>query len=281
MECKFWGTRGSIAAPGKDTIVYGGNTTCLEITLETGRKLVIDAGTGIRPLGEHLLAQEEKVEILLLLTHIHWDHVLGFLFFDPIFESDAKISVDGCPACMKGLTSIFATKRGDGNFPVKFEDLTAEIQYLDTLGHGPMDVDGVIIDTIPLHHPQGGLGFRFREGEKTLIFITDNELTEDAWKGRHPDDYAEFCRDADILIHDAQFTPEEIDKRRGWGHSDYRSALALAQKACVKKLMLFHHDPSRTDQGMASIEATCKDLVLRNNSQIEVVAAREGTQFSL
>jgi len=281
MECKFWGTRGSIAVPGKDTTVYGGNTTCLEITLESGRKVIIDAGTGIRALGEHLLAQEKRVDILLLLTHIHWDHVLGFLFFRPIFEPASKISIDGFPTCMRGLTSIFATKRGDGFFPVKFEDLKAQIQYLDTLRHGPMDVDGVIIDTVPLHHPQGGYGFRFREGKKSLVFITDNELTEDVWKGRHPDDYVEFCKDVDILIHDAQFTPEEVGERRGWGHSDYGAALELAQKAYVKRLILFHHDPSRTDQKLASIEAKCRDLAAGNNSQIEVVAAREGTQFPL
>ncbi len=281
MKYKFWGTRGSIAVPGKDTTVYGGNTTCVEITLKSGRKVIIDAGTGIRALGEHLSAREKRVDILLLLTHIHWDHVLGFLFFGPIFDSTAKISIDGYPTCMKGLTSIFATKRSDGFFPVRFEELKAQIQYLDTLSQGPMDVDGVTIDTIPLQHPQGGFGFRFVEGKKTLVFITDNELTKDAWKGRHPDDYVEFCKDADVLIHDAQFTPEEISGHRGWGHSDYGAALELAQSAYVKRLILFHHEPSRKDRELASIESKCKDLTKKDNLQVEVVAAREGSQFSL
>lgn len=281
MKCKFWGTRGSIAVPGKDTTVYGGNTTCLEITLDSGRKIILDAGTGIRALGDNLLAKKENVDVTLLLTHIHWDHVLGFLFFDPIFEPTAKISIDGFSTCMKGLTSIFATKRGDGFFPVKFEELKARIQHLDALRHGPMDVDGVVIDTVLLQHPQGGFGFRFREGKKTLVFITDNELTEDAWDGRHPDDYAVFCKDVDILIHDAQFLPEEVVKCRGWGHSDYRATLELAQKAYVKKLILFHHDPSRTDEELASIEKICQDLASRHDSQVDVSIAREGTHFFL
>jgi len=113
MKVKFWGTRGSIAVPGKDTIIYGGNTCCVEIDLECGKKVIIDAGTGIRPLGDRMIAQEEKVEIHLLLTHAHWDHLQGFPFFDPIFNPATKIHVDGTPACMKGLRAIFDNNMGD------------------------------------------------------------------------------------------------------------------------------------------------------------------------
>ncbi len=281
MNCRFWGTRGSIAVPGKDTVIYGGNTTCLEITLNSGRGVVIDAGTGIRALGEYLASLDKGVDILLLFTHIHWDHVLGFLFFGPIYEPSSKITIGGFPTCMKGLKAIFANKMGDGFFPVKFDDLKAQIEYLDALSHGPLDIDGTLIDTIPLQHPQGGYGFRFREGKKTLVFITDNELTAEAWMGRHPDDYVEFCKGADILIHDAQFTPEEVAEHRGWGHTDYVSAFGLAQKASVKRLVLFHHDPARKDRELSSIETRCGNLASGNNSLIKVEAAREGTEISL
>lgn len=281
MKCKFWGTRGSIPVPGKETTLYGGNTTCLEITLGSGRKVIIDAGTGIRVLGEHLSSLDRGLDLLILFTHIHWDHVLGFLFFAPIFDPSAKISIDGFPTCMKGLKAIFATRGGNGFFPVKFEDLKAQIRHLDTLSHAPLNIEGAVIDTVPLQHPQGGFGFRFREGKKTLVFITDNELTEEVWSERHPDDYVKFCIDADILIHDAQFTPEEIMERRGWGHSDYLSALELAQKAHARRLILFHHNPPRKDQELASIEAKCRELAQRKNIQIQIEAAREGTQVSL
>ena len=112
MKVKFWGTRGSISVPGKDTIVYGGNTTCLEITLEGGRKVIVDAGTGIRPLGRQICEMEEDVDIHLLITHIHWDHVLGFPFFDPVYDPTSKIAIDGFPACIKGLKIPFDNRMG-------------------------------------------------------------------------------------------------------------------------------------------------------------------------
>ena len=203
MKVRFWGTRGSIPVPGKDTINYGGNTTCAEVTLESGTRVIIDSGTGIRALGDHLSSEGKAVNIHLLITHIHWDHVAGFPFFAPIHDPSTKISVDGFPTCMKGLKIPFDNKMSDGFFPVKFEDLKAEINFLDKLNHGPLEIDGVVIDTIPLQHPQGGFGFRFRDGKNTVVFLTDNELTKEALREKSPEDYVSFCKNADILVHDA------------------------------------------------------------------------------
>ena len=281
MKVKFWGTRGSIAVPGRDTIVYGGNTTCLEITLEGGRKVIVDAGTGIRPLGRQLCDMEEDVDIHLLITHIHWDHVLGFPFFDPVYDSTSKIAIDGSPACIKGLKIPFENRMGDGFWPIKFDDLKAQIRYLDSLSHGPLRIDNAVIDTIPLQHPQGGVGFRFRDGEKTLVFLTDNELREDAWSGRNPNDYVRFCKDADILIHDAQYTPEEWKIRKGWGHTDYVTTLRMAIEANVQRLLLFHHDPSRKDPDLSAIETHCNDLAREMNVDMVIDAAREGSELTI
>ena len=281
MKIRFWGTRGSIPVPGKDTTIFGGNTTCLEITLESGRVIIIDSGTGIRPLGQQLIAGGEKVDINLLITHIHWDHVWGFPFFDPIYESTSKITIDGFPTCIKGLRATFDNKMGDGFFPIKFDDLKAEIRYLDTLSHGPLKIDSVVVESIPLQHPQGGFGFRFREGKRTLVFITDNELKEDARPGRLPKKYIEFCKNADILIHDAQYTPEEREKRRGWGHSDYVAALNLALESRVKQFILFHHDPSRKDPEVVSFKNHCEELAKKKNVDIVIDAAREGSELTL
>ena len=186
MKLRFWGVRGSIATPGKDTIRYGGNTCCVEITTEIGKKIVIDAGTGIRSLGEQMLEQGMEIDIHLLMTHKHWDHIQGFPFFDPAYIPTTKISVDGAPGCLKGLSAIFDCRMGDGFFPIKFEELRADIKYVDQIGKGPVEIGGVIIDSIPLHHPQGSLGFRFQENNRTLAFITDNELTEKALAGTRP-----------------------------------------------------------------------------------------------
>ena len=281
MKIKFWGTRGSIPVPGKETILYGGNTTCLEITLESGRTVVIDAGTGIRALGDKLTAEQDRVNIHLLMTHIHWDHVLGFPFFAPIYESSSIIRIDGYPNGMKGLRNTFDNKMGDGFFPVKFDDLTSQIHYLDILSKGPLEIDGTSIDKIRLRHPQGGYGFRFREGGKTLVFITDNELMEEGGAGMSPEDYMEFCVGADLLIHDAQYTPEEIVKRREWGHSDYRAAMDLAIKADVNKLVLFHHDPTRTDPELTAIKVMCDDLARKKDVPLIIDVARENSEHEI
>jgi phosphoribosyl 1,2-cyclic phosphodiesterase len=281
MKVKFWGTRGSIAVPGKETILYGGNTTCLEMTLEGGKKIIIDAGTGIRALGNKLLEEKKALDIHLLITHIHWDHILGFPFFDPLYDASTKITIEGFPTCMKGLRSTFDNKMGDGFFPLQFDDLSAKLQYQDKLSKGRLEIDGVIVDSIFLQHPQGGYGYRFREGGKTLVFLTDNELREDAWIGRTPKEYAEFCRGADILIHDAQYLPEEIESRRGWGHSDYSATFNIAHEANVRKLILFHHDPSRSDPEVTALKASCEALALRKNRSFIIEAAQEGNEFEL
>lgn len=281
MKIKFWGTRGSIPVPGQETIKYGGNTTCLEMTLESGKKVIIDAGTGIRPLGNKLLEEKAPIDIHLLITHIHWDHILGFPFFDPLYEPTTKISIEGFPTCMKGLRSTFDNRMGDGFFPLQFDDLRAEIQYQDKLSKGSLEIDGLTVESIFLQHPQGGYGYRFHEGGKTLVFLTDNELREDAWIGRTPKEYAEFCKDADILIHDAQYIPQEIDDRRGWGHSDYSSTFDLAHAANVKKLILFHHDPSRSDLEVAAIRDSCADLAVKRNSPMIIEAAQENSELEL
>jgi phosphoribosyl 1,2-cyclic phosphodiesterase len=281
MKIKFWGTRGSIAVPGQETIIYGGNTTCLQIILESGQNVIIDAGTGIRALGNLLAGQEGGVHTYLLMTHIHWDHVLGFPYFRPLYEPSNTIRIDGFPTCMKGLRNTFDNRMGDGFFPVKFDDLKAEITYLEKISTAALDIDGTVIESIPLHHPQGGFGFRFRERGKTLVFLTDNELGGNGWAGRSIKEYIEFCDGADILIHDAQYTPGEIEERRGWGHSDYLSAFELAHKASIKKLILFHHDPSRTDAEVAGIKALCEDLAGKRNSRVLVEAAKEGSEVEL
>lgn len=281
MKVRFWGTRGSIAAPGKDTIVYGGNTCCVEILLNCGVTVVIDAGTGIRPLGDHLIALGETVDIHLLITHVHWDHIQGFPFFDPVFKPSTRISIDGARRCIKGVRAIFDNKLGDGFFPIRFEDLRADIRYLDQLHYGPLKIHNTTISTVPLQHPQGGLGFRFQEDNKSFVFITDNELTREIWQGKRIEDFVPFCRNADILVHDAQFIPEEIEAHRGWGHSDYSTALELAMKARVKRLILFHHEPARTDREVALIEKKCRELAKKHRSDIIIEAAKEGSELIL
>lgn len=281
MRIRFWGTRGSIPVPGRHTTRFGGNTTCLELSLAGGTRIIVDAGTGIRPLGEALQQRAGPLEVHLLITHIHWDHIMGFPFFAPAFNPEATIFIDGFPTCMKGLRVPFDNRMGDGFFPIRFDDLKAQIAYLDRLNRGTLEIGGVRIDSVPLQHPQGGFGFRFREGARTLVFITDNELTEEAWAGRHPGDYIRFCEGADLLIHDAQYTPRERAERRGWGHSDYEATVRMALQAGVGRLVLFHHDPARTDAGVQELEERCREMAKEAGSDMEIHAAREESEIPL
>jgi phosphoribosyl 1,2-cyclic phosphodiesterase len=281
MRVKFWGTRGSIASPGKDTLRYGGNTTCLEFTLESGRKVIVDAGSGIRKLGIELSKQEEPLKAHLLMTHIHWDHIIGFPFFAPLYQKGTKIMVDGCARALNGLRNIFNNQYVDGTFPVGFDDIMASIEPTDTLQKGTLTLDDVKIDATELQHPQGGMGFRFREEEKVLIFLTDNELREDAWPGRTRSDFIHFSKDAEVLIHDCQYVPEEMKDRRGWGHSDFESVMDMAIKAHIKKLYLFHHDPERTDKEVDNIVSRLRKIARHAGSSLSIEGAKEGSSFLL
>jgi len=277
MKITFWGTRGSIPVPGRDTTLYGGNTTCVEVRLAGGETVIIDAGTGIRRLGEVLRSRNGMGPIYLLMTHVHWDHIIGFPFFAPGLPAGTELLVDGHPNAMMGLQHTFDNPMGGGYFPIKIEELDLRIRFLNAVGRRPLELGGGKVDSIPLRHPQGGLGFRIREGDRTLAFITDNELED----GEALEDYVDFCRGADVLIHDAQYAPEEMDAHRGWGHSDYEMALELARRAETPRLILFHHDPSRTDAELKAFELLCRDLASKKSSPMQIEAAREDSEIHL
>jgi phosphoribosyl 1,2-cyclic phosphodiesterase len=277
MEIRLWGTRGSIAAPGPDTVRYGGNTTCVDVLLEGGERVIIDAGSGLRVLGLNLMKSPEPLRCHLLITHIHWDHIMGFPFFVPIYRKDTHIWLDGCARALQGLRMTLNKGMVDGVFPVDFDDLSARIEPLDCITRGPLRIGGAVVDGIELQHPQGGMGFRMQEGDRRFVFLTDNELRPDAWIGRAPADFASFCEGADLLIHDAQYRPDEMADKHGWGHSDWESTVDLAGEAGVGRLLLTHHDPDRSDAEvddmvrMARVHATRKGM-----TKMHVDAAREG-----
>ncbi len=279
MEIRFWGTRGSIPSPGPQTLEFGGNTTCVEVTLNSGRRIVIDAGTGIRVLGEQLKTSAATVRMHLLLTHNHWDHLLGLPFFDPIYRADTEILIDGWPLAFQALTRVFDDHMGDGFFPVAFDQLKARISFINRLARGPLVLDDVLIEAMPVNHPQGCLGFRFREGNRTLVFITDNELGQD--EGRRFRDFVRFAQDCDLLIHDAQYLPEEMPEHRGWGHSTYEEAVRLAVEAKAKRLILTHHDPGRSDAEVKRILQRARKLVSGKHGAPKIDAARDGATYRL
>jgi phosphoribosyl 1,2-cyclic phosphodiesterase len=279
MEIRFWGARGSIPSPGPSTLEFGGNTTCLEVVLRSGRRIVIDAGTGIRLLGDHLQTTVATIRIHLLLTHNHWDHLIGLPFFLPIYREDSEVQIDGWPLAFQALKRVFDDHMGDGFFPVAFEQLKAHMNFLNQISRKPLVLDDAQIDSLPLNHPQGCLGFRFREDNQTLVFITDNEIGLDG--GSRFPDFVNFAQGADLLIHDAQYLPEDMATHRGWGHSSFEEAVHLALEAGVKSLLLTHHDPGRTDAQVRELVSRARQMVQVSGQALTVDAVREGDEISL
>ena len=280
MKIVIWGCRGSIATPGKDTLRYGGNSTCLEIRPREGGVIVVDAGSGIRLLGKKLIKDQTIDRINMILTHAHWDHLSGFAFFLPVYFDRYTINVHGGPKALRSLRKYFSEQMDAPYFPIAFELLNANFKF----GHECPE-RGTIgsIKYIPIHlnHPNGGYGFKFVENDKTFVFLTDNELGYEHPGGLTRDKYLEFCKGADLMIHDAQYTDEEYKITRGWGHSTYRDATLLALEAGVKKFCFFHHDPDRTDDDLDRQLEYCKNLISKTDAQIECYAAAEGMEIRL
>ena len=279
MLIKIWGSRGSIPVSGKDYLKYGGDTTCIDIRTKSGDIIIIDAGTGIRRLGNQL-ADEKCFDFNFLFTHAHWDHLMGFPFFKPLYFKKSNMRVHGCPFHSKFVETILSKVMAPPNFPVKYSDITAQMSYPDACPT-KFDIGSVSVVPIALSHPNGGSGYKFIEDDKTFIFLTDNELGYVHPGGLAFEDYLKFCSGADLLIHDAEYTPEEYKKFIDWGHSDYTDALDLAQQAAVKKLGLFHLNQERTDSEMDNIVKDCRNRSSAKGSNLACVGVAGDMEFEL
>jgi phosphoribosyl 1,2-cyclic phosphodiesterase len=279
MIIRCFGARGSIPVSGQEYLKYGGDTTCLEIRSQADDIIIIDAGSGIRRLGKQLLA-EERFEYSLFLTHSHWDHILGFPFFKPIYDHRTRITIRGCTQAQGDVKKLLSRAMSTPFFPVPFNELGAEITYEDdcVLSYhvGPVEVW-----PIHLSHPNGGQGYKFVERDKMFVFLTDNELSYHHRGGLTKEDYADFARHADLLIHDAEYTPEEYQRTRSWGHSTYVDALELAIQAQVRQFGLFHHNQDRDDAALDRMVDHCRDIVASRKVSLEVFALTQDMEIIL
>jgi phosphoribosyl 1,2-cyclic phosphodiesterase len=272
MKLTFWGVRGSIPTPGETTRRFGGNTTCISVEVDD-HVLVIDAGTGIGPLGRSLVSSEKEISILL--THLHADHLQGFPFFAPLYLSDRRVNLLDLKMGDREYTLLSML---DGvHFPLLPEDLAGDLHRVRGDAVRFLNEKGIAIERVPVNHPGGAYGYRLTGGERTIVFIPDNELRGPRWGNVTREQTVEFCRGADILIHDAQYLAPDMPHKWGWGHSTLEHACDLARDAEVSRLVLFHHDPSRSDDMLDEMRE--QGGALLGGTGITCTVAAEGTSL--
>jgi phosphoribosyl 1,2-cyclic phosphodiesterase len=286
LELRFWGTRGSIPSPGAATVRYGGNTPCVEVRDATGHLAILDAGTGIRALGNLLLAEgAPPVSADIYVTHAHWDHIQGLPFFAPLFRSGHSVRIWAAPELGDRIERAMRAQMSPEVFPVPFEGVRAAVEFRALSGSAT--VGDLRVTTFPVRHPGGALGYRLesRNGAgRALVYIPDNELDPSAPYPVPPDWHdrlLDFVRDADVLVHDAMYTAEEAARYRGWGHSAAPAAVDLALEAGVRRLVLFHHRPERSDAEVDALLAECRERAAAGGGALEVLAASEGQYLTL
>ena len=291
---KFWGVRGSIPSPGPATVHFGGNTSCIEIRAG-GEIIILDAGTGLRGLGLGLIAEfgDQLLNLTMLLTHTHWDHIQGLPFFRPVYQPQCRLHILGYEGARKSLVNILSGQMESPYFPVLFDELPGNIQ-IEELKDLEFQVGGVAVKAWFANHPGICVGYRIFTDAGSVAFFPDNEPHTRAHKqlpgpGSDARAYAEeqerrlaeFLRGTDVLILDAQFDAEEYQNHIGWGHGCVDFAVSLAIRAEVKKLFLFHHDPDHDDGKVARMEAHARQLVTAAGATLQVEAAREGLVVEL
>jgi phosphoribosyl 1,2-cyclic phosphodiesterase len=252
MKIRIWGCRGSLTTPGRETVRYGGFTTCVEVRLSDGTLVVLDSGSGIHRLGNALLKEPGTSQLWLLVTHAHWDHLTGFPFFTPAYLERYRIHVRSWPEARDALRKYAIEGR-------------------------ELRIGNASIVPIPLSHPNGGTGFSIIEGGRKFVFLTDNELGVSHPGALRREDYLEAAQGADLLFHDAQYSEAEYESRtRGWGHSTFTQATEFAIDAGVKRLGTFHHDPDHSDRDIDASIRLCRSIVRARRARLECFGVAEG-----
>jgi phosphoribosyl 1,2-cyclic phosphodiesterase len=276
MQITFWGVRGSIPTPGSQTIEIGGNTSCVEV--RAGKQILIfDGGTGLRLLGKKLV-KEMPLTAHMFFSHVHWDHIQGFPFFDPAFVPGNTFYLYGGNNVSRTLEETLAGQMDHPNFPVHLTAMGAKMIFCDLVEGEVVEIDDIRISNAIGNHPNGVWAYRVEHGGKCVVYATDTEHYE----GRIDEKLVKLAKGADVFVYDSQYTPEEYagtagtgGSKKGWGHSTFEEAAKLAKAAGAKKLVLFHHDPIQSDAAVREKERRTKALFA------DVIAAYEGLSIEV
>jgi phosphoribosyl 1,2-cyclic phosphodiesterase len=275
-KLKFWGVRGSVAAAGQNTAKYGGNTSCVALT-HGDTRIICDAGTGIRPLGNSLRRRIKKpLKATILLSHLHWDHFVGLPFFEPLYDRRNEFLIAGPGYKGESFKSLLYRVVAPPYFPITPSTFAAKVHYR-TLSGEPFAIDDIVVEPFECNHPGGSLGWKFiLPSGKKLVHVTDHEPKES-----HQKKMLEWMRGADFVIHDSQYSPSEYKKFEGWGHSPYGQVVRMAIEAEAKRLVMFHHDPESDDKTLEGRLHHAREMALSAGSNLHIDLAREGREYLL
>jgi phosphoribosyl 1,2-cyclic phosphodiesterase len=279
MDATIWGCRGSLAVPGPDTVRHGGNTSCVEVELADGTLLVLDAGTGVRPLGLRLAEHEGPIHVLL--THLHLDHLEGLAFFVPIWSAGRDVHIWGPRSPLESLQDRIARYFSPPLFPIDIHDIPADLTFHDS-PEEPWTIGGATIEAQPVSHPGPTLGYRVSADGGSLTYIPDHEPALGGDLEALPPEWLSgfaVADRADVLLHDSQYFEAEYETKVGWGHSSVAAAVAFARAARVGRLVLFHHDPLHTDDDLLELRARARELW--GDDGVPPELAVEGTTMKL
>jgi phosphoribosyl 1,2-cyclic phosphodiesterase len=278
VRLTIWGCRGSVPTPGRETVGYGGDTSCIEVELDGETVLVLDAGTGIRRLGHEFVRRGIRT-IHLCLTHLHLDHLEGLRFFEPLWDPSVELDIWGPPSPVMSLRERIARSFSPPLFPLDFADVPARITFHDT-PRTPWPIGAASVVAAFVVHPGPTVGYRIETAGTVLAYLPDHEPALAGIDGRSTDwiSGAAIAEDADVLVHDAQYSEEEYVERIGWGHSSVADAVAFARAVRARQLVLFHHEPRHTDASLERLEARARSLAPDDRPP---VLAREGMTVEL
>ena len=284
VELTFWGVRGTLPVPGKRAVRYGGNTSCVSLSFARGQLFIFDAGTGIKKLSDHLMAEQPKMlKAKIFISHPHWDHINALPFFAPLYVHGNEFEICGPAQSHVSIAEILSGQMDGIHFPIQIQEFGSSIQFRD-LAEETLVMDGIEVQTLLLNHPGHCLGFRLKYNDRVVCYVTDNELlpeTSPHYDANYIEKLSRFVENADALITDCTYGDAEYKGKIFWGHSSVSRAAHLAHNAGVKRLFLFHHDPDQTDKDIDEKLKVARAALRQMKSSVRCIAPREKQSFFL